>query len=362
MKIWLYFILNFLATLIRLQRKGGLKSIAAENTLLKQQLLLMQRKRRRSPNLSTSQRIFFGFLSGFLSDKRLNLTSIIFKPETPLKFHQALVKRKYSQLFSPKNKGKPGPAGPSKALIKLIIEIKQKNPSYGYRRIAMQISHAFGITIDKDVVRRVLGQHYKPQPGEGGPSWLTFLANAKDSLWSIDLFRCESIRLKSHWVMVVIDQYTRQLVGFAVNLGRPDGPAVCRMFGEITSKQSLPKYLSSDNDPLFKYRQWRANLDILGIEEIKSLPYAPRTHPFIERLILTIRKELLERTFFWNADDLSSKLSAFQAYYNNHRCHWALDGCTPTQHDSQMNTATSIKGNYYWEQHCRGLFQLPVAA
>jgi len=89
--------------------------------------------------------------------------------------------------------------------------------------------------------------------------------------------------------MIIIDQYTRQLIGFAVNLGHPDGPAVCRMFGKIVSIQSIPKYLSSDKDPLFKYRQWRANLDILGIEETQSLPYAPRTHPFIERLILTIR-------------------------------------------------------------------------
>jgi putative transposase len=29
--------------------------------------------------------------------------------------------------------------------------------------------------------------------------------HAKDSLWNVDLFRCESIVLKSHWVMVVMD-------------------------------------------------------------------------------------------------------------------------------------------------------------
>ena len=55
----------------------------------------------------------------------------------------------------------------------------------------------FGVEIDKDVVRRVLARHYRPEPGSRGPSWLTFLGHSKDSLWSVDLFRCESLILRS---------------------------------------------------------------------------------------------------------------------------------------------------------------------
>ncbi len=84
--------------------------------------------------------------------------------------------------------------------------MKRRNPRYGCPRIAEQISRAFGVEIDKDVVRRVLAQHYQPGPGGGGPSWLTFIGHAKDSLWSVDLFRCESIMLRTHWVLVVMDQ------------------------------------------------------------------------------------------------------------------------------------------------------------
>ena len=50
---------------------------------------------------------------------------------------------------------------------------------------------------------RVLAKYYWPRPGGGGPSWLAFIGHAKDSLWSVDLFRCESITLKTHWVLVV---------------------------------------------------------------------------------------------------------------------------------------------------------------
>jgi hypothetical protein len=72
-------------------------------------------------------------------------------------------------------------------------------------RVAQQVSHAFGLDIDKDVVRRVLAKHYRPgDSGTNGPSWLTFIGHFKDSLWSVDLFRCESILLRSHWVLVVM--------------------------------------------------------------------------------------------------------------------------------------------------------------
>jgi len=59
--------------------------------------------------------------------------------------------------------------------------MKRRNPRFGCVRISQQISHAFGVEIDKDVVRRVLAKHYRPgDSGTGGPSWLTFIAHAKD--------------------------------------------------------------------------------------------------------------------------------------------------------------------------------------
>ena len=78
------------------------------------------------------------------------------------------------------------------------------------------IDFAFGIAINKDIVRRVLAKHYRPA-GSHGRSWLSFIGHAKDSLWSIDLFRCESILLRSHWVMVVMDVFTLRIIGFGVD-------------------------------------------------------------------------------------------------------------------------------------------------
>jgi len=73
------------------------------------------------------------------------------------------VNRKYRLLFSSSSRRrKPGPKGPSAELIAVIVEMKRRNPRFGCVRIAQQIIHVFGITIDKDIVRRVLAKHYRP--------------------------------------------------------------------------------------------------------------------------------------------------------------------------------------------------------
>src|SRR6478672_7704311 len=51
--------------------------------------------------------------------------------------------------------------------------------------------------------------------------------------------------------------------------------------------------LSSDHDPLYRFHQWEANLRVLNVEQIKTVPYVPLSHPFIERLIGTLRRECL---------------------------------------------------------------------
>jgi hypothetical protein len=76
--------------------------------------------------------------------------------------------RKYRLLFSPKRRAKPGPKGPDKDLIEAVVQMKQRNPTWGCPRIAQQIALAFAIPIDEDVVRGILARHYRPEPASGG--------------------------------------------------------------------------------------------------------------------------------------------------------------------------------------------------
>ena len=288
--------------------------VVAESVLIRHQLLILNRGRKRAPNLRAADRMIAGMCTLFIFPARFFRSAFVLKPSTLLRFHNLLRKRKYRMLFSPQCRRRPGPKGPKKELIVAVVEMKRRNPKWGCPRIAQQIALAFGVEIDKDVVRRILSIHYRPEPDSGGPSWLTFLGHTKDSLWSCDLFRCESATLKTHWVLVVMDQFTRRIIGFGVHSGIVDGGALCRMFRRAIRGRSLPKYLSSDHDPLYRFHRWQANLRVLEVQEIKTVPYVPLSHPFVEHLIGTVRREYLDRTLFWTTVDLETKLIDFQQY------------------------------------------------
>jgi transposase InsO family protein len=152
-----------------------------------------------------------------------------------------------------------------------------------------------------------------------------------------------------------MDQYTRRIIGFGLQTGRVDGIALCRMFNHaLRGHRSLPKYLSSDHDPLYRFHQWQANLRILEVAEIKTVPYVPLSHPFVERLIGTLRRECLDRTLFWSTADLERKLVDFKTYFNHHRTHAARLGRPP---DAPRRPVANLQ-SYRWESHCRGLYQL----
>src|SRR5438309_3359991 len=243
--------IHLLTTAARLATRGGLRSVVAESVLLKHQLLILNRSGQRAPPLRLSDRLVAGSCALLMRPSRLIRSAIVLKPSTLLRLHQALRNRKYRRLFSSQQRRRPGPRGPRRELIDAVVQMKQRNPTWGCPRIAQQIALAFAIPIDEDVVRRILACHYRPEPASGGPSWLTFIEHLKDSLWSLDMFRCESATLRTHWVLVVMDQYTRRIIGFGVHAGAVDGVALCRMFNHaIRWQRRMPKYLSSDHDPL----------------------------------------------------------------------------------------------------------------
>ena len=146
----------------------------------------------------------------------------------------------------------------------------------------------------------------------------------------------------------------------APNLTRRDR-LLCGFWSLIHS-QGTPRHLSTDHDPLFEAHRWRANLRILEIDEIKTMPYAPPSHPFVERLIGTMRREFLDHVIFWNACDLERKLSEFQAYYNAARSHASLDGHPPLTFAGGHSMALADLTHLRWVSHCRDLVQLPAAA
>jgi putative transposase len=109
-----------------------------------------------------------GVCTLLMRPSRLVRVAIVLKPSTLLRLHRALTARKYRRLFSSTVPRRPGPKGPSREVIAAVVDMKQRNPTWGCARIAQQIALAFGIPMNKDVVRRILAVRYTPKPEAAG--------------------------------------------------------------------------------------------------------------------------------------------------------------------------------------------------
>ncbi len=117
------------------------------------------------------------------------------------------------------------------------------------------------------------------------------------------------------------------------------------MFDRAIAGHAPPARLSTDHDPLCRFHRRRTNLRILEVEGIKSVPYVPTSHPFVERLIGTIPREYLDLVFFWNSIDLPRKRDKFRAYYKSVRVHRSLNGTTPPTRQSFAKNECPDSGN-----------------
>jgi putative transposase len=113
---------------------------------------------------------------------------------------------------------------------------------------------------------------------------------------------------------------------------------------------------------VFEAHRWTANLRILEVDELKTVPHVPLSHPYVERLIGTMRREFLDHVLFWNARDLERKLADFQTYYKAARSHASLGGHTPLTFAGGHPVARAELNNVRWVSHCQDLAQLPMAA
>ena len=157
--------------------------------------------------------------------------------------------------------------------------------------MAQQITLAFGVDIDKDVVRRILGKHYRPETGSGGPSWLTFLGQAKDSLWSIDLFRCESLNLRN-----------ASGAGGYGPVHSPDhriwhSPRNCRWTVTVLdvpasdSRASLAEVSQHGQRSVVSLPPMAGQPSSAGGDGNQDRTVRAATHPLVERLVGTLRSE-----------------------------------------------------------------------
>ena len=305
-------VIHLLTTLAKRLGPGGAKAIIAESVLIKHQQLIARRSTGKTPRLTTSDRFLCGFLALFMRPGRIRKVAVVIKPATLTKFRSALLTRNYYRLFSSRKSAKPGPKGPSDDLVRVIVELKQRNTGFGCPRIAQQINKTFGMNIDKDVVRRVLAKHYRPASHDGGPSWLTFFRHTRDSLSSIALPRRESILTKFHSTLLTINQFIRPMIGFGLSGCNCYQAEVYSLVDDPIPVVDSSKPFDPVHNPPFLHHRCRMKFWAVG--RMQTVVLFPRPPPFTERRIRTRRRNQTDYRSDCGVIECELELKAFNDY------------------------------------------------
>jgi len=220
--------------------------------------------------------------------RRIRKAAVVLKPATLTKFRRTLQSRNYHRLFSSWQNAKPGPKGPSDDFVRVIVELKRRNTRFGCPRIAQQINKSFGLKIDKDVVRRVLAKHYRPEHYDSGPSWLTFFRHMAERLWSIAPYQRRSILPTFLSSLRAIGQCTRRIISCGIAGSHFDQTMFCSLFTAGIPVIEASKLLSPAQDPPFSH--YRRRRKCLGANRTQTLAIFPRAPSFAERRIRTKRR------------------------------------------------------------------------
>ena len=192
---------------------------------------MLRRSRQRAPNLRVGDRLLCGFggacsESGTDSQGR-HRTAPVHVADLPSGAGARQVRpivflKRATEEAGPKGAERVRSSAPSSSSNRAILDS-------GARGLRASARRRSGSTSTRTSCTACWRNAIVPPRAEPGPSWLSFVGHTTDSLWSVDLWRCASIVLQSDWVRVVMDQFTRRLVGFGVHRGPVDAPSLCRM-------------------------------------------------------------------------------------------------------------------------------------
>jgi putative transposase len=308
-------LLRFLCALFAAMIRTRL-SLQLEVATLRHQLSVYRVERRR-PRISSADRLLWSLVSKWWLDWRRALFFV--QPRTVLEWQKRRF-RDYWRALS--QQGRPGRLKIAPELRKLIKRMWQANPTWGSPRIVSELK-MLGIDIAKSTV-----EQYKPTSSRpSSPNWRTFLEQHAHELAAVDFFVVPTASLKVLFVLVVLAHDRRRVVHFNVT-EHPTAQWTAQQLVEAFPFDKAPRYLLRDGDAIFG-RQVQRRIRSLGMKEIITAPASPWQNPYVERVIGSIRRELLDHVIVLNERHLKRLLSCYLDYYHPWRTHRSLAGDSP---------------------------------
>jgi transposase InsO family protein len=308
-----------------------------EIMLLRQQLRIVERKQPCGPHLPRWQKVPLAALAIRLKSKSPNARQklaesiILFKPETVIGWHRALVRRKWTFKQHKRTAGRPR----TEADIEdLVVQMARDNSRWGYDRIAGELQK-LGITLDPTTVKNILErQGIPPAPQRGKSSWRTFLNHYKQQMLACDFLTVETLGLRTVYILFFIELGTRR-VHFAGCTAHPDQAWVTQQARQLTwALQDRPpdikpmRFLIHDRDTKFN-RSFNTLFLSEGIEIVLTPFRAPKANAFAERWIRSLREECFDHLLIINERHLRRVLIEYVSFYNEARPHQGLEQQIP---------------------------------
>jgi putative transposase len=296
----------------------------AEILVLRHEVAVLRRQVKR-PRLSWADRTVFAALSRLLSQAgRLHR---IVAPETVLRWHRDLVKRRWTQ---PRHSRTGGRCTASQ-LRQLVLRLAAENSTWGYRRIHGELA-SLGYQLAPSTVWLLLKRAgIGPAPRRSGLTWRQFLTAQAHGILSTDFFCVDTVGLHRLYVFFVVEHVTRRvhLLGITAN---PNGAWVAQQARnfvmDLGDRVTSFRFLIRDRDAKFT-DAFDAVFISEGIHILRTPVRAPRANAIAERWIGTVRRELLDRMLIINRRHLEHVLAEYVTHFNHHRPHRALRQAAP---------------------------------
>jgi putative transposase len=295
-----------------------------EILVLRQQLRVLRRKTGR-PRFTACDRVLLAAASRVLPRQRW--ASFLVTPQTLLRWHRTLVRRKWTYGKQRKS-GRP-PIDPQTAA--LVLRMARVNARWGCMRICGEL-RKLGIRVGATTIRTLLRRHgLGPSPRRLGPTWAQFLRAQAEGVVACDSFTVETIWLKTLHVLFFIQLRTRRVVAAGVT-AHPDSAWVTRQARNVVmdfGDQELPvRFLLRDHDAKFT-RSFDDVFRSEGGQVLRTPIQAPKANAYAERWVQTVRSECLDWTLVLGRRHLVRILRAYVRHYNQQRPHRGLALAVP---------------------------------
>jgi transposase InsO family protein len=308
-------VLRFFAVLLAWLRSSQARR-EAEILYLRQQLIVLKRSKPARPRLKATDRLIFVCLYRLFPS--LLDASIIFKPETLLRWHR-IGFRLFWRWKSRRRVGRPAVSTDIRSLVR---RISRENPLWGAPRI-----HGELLKLSIEIAQSTVAKYMVRRRGPPSQGWKTFLGNHAPNIAAIDLFVVPTIGFKLLSGLAIIHLERRRLIWTNVTTN-PTAEWIARQITEAFPWDQAPRYLIRDRDRSYGAIV-RNRIRAMAIRDRPTAPRSPWQNGHIERLIGSIRRECLDHVVVLGEAHLRRILSAYANYYNRTRTHLALEKDAP---------------------------------